>query len=99
MVDPVVKPPERSHDDLDLLFEPKSTLTLSASTSMPNLADLDAVVVPDVQFWQDLDLRFDSFDMFGFHEQSPQKVRHIVPQSAAVVSFKIQFLTFLSYSF
>ena len=72
--DPVAKPPERSHDDLDLLFEPKMSLTLSASTSMPNLADLDAVVVPDVQFWQELDLRFDSFDQFGLNEQSPPKV-------------------------
>eukprot|EP01032_Pedospumella_encystans_P019753 gene19753-22458_t len=87
MPDPVAKPPERSHDDLDLLFEPKMSLTLSASTSMPNLADLDAVVVPDVQFWQELDLRFDSFDQFGLNEQSPSKSRRMEPLGVAGIPF------------
>lgn len=63
-----------SHDDFDVLTGSKQSISLTASTSMPNLSELGGEVVPDVTFWQDLDLQLDFFDQ-DLLEQSPKKVQ------------------------
>lgn len=64
----------RSQDDFDILTGSKPVVTLTSSTSMPNLSELNgADGVQDVGFWAELDMGEDFFeDMTG--EMSSKKV-------------------------
>lgn len=90
----------RSHDDFDLLTGSKQSITLTASTSMPNLSELGGEVVPDVAFWQDLDMQLDFFDQ-DLLEQTPKKVRRLpflTATCASLVPFQNTNLPFWLFS-